>query len=378
MNILKIKTWYKKNRAHLIVWVFFIIYEIFITGLVTSRWGTFSSYLFYYTLNIFLFYIHAYLILKISSKNFKAKIWLLLTIIIIELTIYVGLIYGVEYLYSLIAHSRVAPFPNFDKRYILGTLWRALYFIGFSTGYVFLINSLRERKRVQKLEKQNLISTIEKQALENDLVQSQNNFLRSQINPHFLFNTLNFIYNDARKKAPLAADAIMNLSEMMRYALKRPEASELVPLSEEVEQIEHLINLHKLRTANTINFELEVKGELFGLRFPPLILLTLVENMFKHGNIAHSAQPSIVQINYENKNLVITTINMANEVKKRETESHHVGLENIDKRLNNFYKDNYSFKFYKDPLNRYLTEIRINIENPMAGLNNPSLPQKQL
>ncbi|RYD77919.1 MAG: histidine kinase, partial [Sphingobacteriales bacterium] len=186
---------------------------------------------------------------------------------------------------------------------------------------------------------------------------------------HFLFNTLNFIYNDARKKAPLAADAIMNLSEMMRYALKRPEASELVPLSEEVEQIEHLINLHKLRTANTINFDLIINGDLFGLRFPPLILLTLVENMFKHGNIAHSTQPSIVQIDYDRKSLTLTTINMINEVKKKESESHHVGLENIDKRLNNFYKDKYAFKFYKDPLNRYFTEIKVDIDNPMAGLN---------
>ncbi|MCZ4245234.1 sensor histidine kinase [Pedobacter punctiformis] len=235
------------------------------------------------------------------------------------------------------------------------------------------MKSFEDRKRVEALERQSLVTQIEKQALENDLVNSQNNYLRSQINPHFLFNTLNFIYNDARKKAPMAADAIMNLAEMMRYALKRPEASEMVPLSEEVEQIEHLINLHKLRTANTINLELEVKGDLFGLRFPPLILLTLIENIFKHGNVSHSTQPALIKINYENNHLSIKTINMINDVKSKPGESHHVGVENIGKRLNNFYKEACEFKFYQDPLNRYITEIDVDVINPLANLNTSRL-----
>jgi len=369
MNILKLKNWYNRNDIHIKAWALFIIYEVFITGIVYGVWSTFGNQLFHYALNISLFYFHAFGIQKILRSNLKFKAWLIIPFLVIELILYLAVAFPAEYFIQMTIGTGFKVRMAFGKVYVLRSLWRALYFIGFSTGYVFLLNSLKERKRVQQLEKQNLINTIEKQALENDLVQSQNNFLRSQINPHFLFNTLNFIYNDARKKAPLAADAIMNLSEMMRYALKRPEASELVPLSEEVEQIEHLINLHKLRTANTINFDLIVNGDLFGLRFPPLIMLTLVENMFKHGNIAHSTQPSIVQIDYDGKSLTLTTINMVNEVKKKEVESHHVGLENIDKRLNNFYKDKYSFKFYKDPLNRYFTEIKVDIDNPMAGLN---------
>ncbi|RZL14450.1 MAG: histidine kinase, partial [Pedobacter sp.] len=325
MNILKLKNWYNRNDIHVKAWFFFILYDTFITGLITERWGTFENYFLHYLLNISLFYFHAFGVRKILSRNFKYKIWLIVPFVVFELVAYLALAYPIDYLISIVIDGGNPADLSFTRLYVLRALWRAIYFIGFSTGYVFLLNSIKERKRVQKLERQNLVNTIEKQALENDLVQSQNNFLRSQINPHFLFNTLNFIYNDARKKAPLAADAIMNLSEMMRYALKRPEASELVPLSEEVEQIEHLINLHKLRTANTINFELEVTGDLFGIRFPPLILLTLVENMFKHGNIAHSAQPSIVQINYNKTSLSITTINMINEVKKKEAESHHVG-----------------------------------------------------
>jgi len=370
MNILKLKNWYNRNHIHVKAWAFFIIYEVFITGVIFKIFYDVESYLIHYIINISLFYFHAFGIRKILSRNFKNKTIIIIPFVIFELIVFIGISFSLEYSVAFITNDKKTLNElAINSTYLSRSIYRALYFIGFSTGYVFLLSSLQERRRVQKLERQNFVNTIEKQALENDLVQSQNNFLRSQINPHFLFNTLNFIYNDARKKAPLAADAIMNLSEMMRYALKRPEASELVPLSEEVEQIEHLINLHKLRTANTINFDLIINGDLFGLRFPPLIMLTLVENMFKHGNIAHSTQPSIVQIDYDGKSLTLTTINMVNEVKKKEMESHHVGLENIDKRLNNFYKDKYSFKFYKDQLNRYFTEIKVDIENPMAGLN---------
>jgi len=369
MNILKIKNWYKEYEIHILSWFFFILFEVVITGIVYQAFYSVGNYIIHYAINISIFYFHAYGVSKILSSNFKYKPWIIFFFLVIEIALYLALAFGLESLAALTYDPELKKAIQPSFTYFLRSAYRAIYFIGFSTGYVFLLNSIRERKRAQELERQNLVNTIEKQALENDLVQSQNNFLRSQINPHFLFNTLNFIYNDARKKAPLAADAIMNLSEMMRYALKRPEASELVPLSEEVEQIEHLINLHKLRTANTINFNLEINDDLFGLRFPPLILLTLVENMFKHGNIAHSSQPCIVQVNYDRKNLVISTINMINDVKKKEIESHHVGMENIDKRLNNFYKDRYSFKFYKDDTNRYITEIRVDVENPMAGLN---------
>ncbi|WP_231427486.1 sensor histidine kinase [Pedobacter sp. Leaf250] len=329
-----------------------------------------GSYISVYSLAILTFYTHSYFFEKeLKREKLSTKLFTIPLLIILETIAYTICAFLIRHLFSYLHIIKLNSPIVFDEDFIVSNIWRSLYFIGFSTGYVYILKSFEDRKKVEALERQSLVTQIEKQALENDLVQSQNNFLRSQINPHFLFNTLNFIYNDARKKAPMAADAIMNLAEMMRYALKRPEASEMVPLSEEVEQIEHLINLHQLRTANTINLKLEVTGDLFGLRFPPLILLTLVENIFKHGNVTHSTQPAIIKIEYENDNLNISTINMVNDVKGKEHESHHVGIDNINKRLANFYKDEYIFRYYKDPLNRYITEIDVPVVNPMARLN---------
>lgn len=370
MNILSIKKSYKKYKFHLVAWSLYIIYEVFLLGLVTNTFRQPGAYVIIYLTNITIFYTNAYFLIKVlnnSSGTLRIiKITILLALIIAT---YIGVSYLLGTAFGKIGFIKLDTPMVLDRAFILICIYRSLYFIGFSTGYVYIIQSLKERKKVEALEKENLITQIEKQTLENDLVQSQNNYLRSQINPHFLFNTLNFIYNDARKKAPMAADAIMNLAEMMRYALKRPEASEMVPLSEEIEQIEHLINLHKLRTADNINLELQVTGDLFGLRFPPLILLTLVENIFKHGNVSHSTQPVQIKIVYEKNNLNITTINMINDVAKRKVESHHVGIDNIAKRLNNFYGDDYVFRYYKDPLNRYITEIDVEVVNPMARLN---------
>lgn len=370
MTFTNLKTLYKKYNLHLLIWSIYIIYEVFILGYASKQFKSVGIYLLIYIPNICTFYSHSFLLKKVlNNKNGRFKFIKISSLILFMLTAYILVSYVLVLIFSKINIIEAESWDFIGRNFILSCIYRALLFIGFATGYVYIIKSFQDQKKVEALERQNLITQIEKQALENDLVQSQNNYLRSQINPHFLFNTLNFIYNDARKKAPMAADAIMNLAEMMRYALKRPEASEMVPLSEEIEQIEHLINLHKLRTANTINLELEVTGDMFGLRFPPLILLTLVENIFKHGNVSHSTQQALIKIAYQNDNLNISTINMINDNKGKQTESHHVGINNIGKRLSNFYGNDYIFKYYKDPLNRYITEIDVTVVNPLARLN---------
>ncbi|NTE03464.1 hypothetical protein G6M26_06905 [Agrobacterium tumefaciens] len=364
-----LRNFLKNYRLHFIIWGIYIVYEVFILGFAANQFRPIGAYILVYITNISAFYTHAFLVTKaIKNNSATLKFLKIIGLIFLTLIAYIFLTYILVILFGKIGLVEYEGWNFISRTFILSCIYRSLLFIGFATGYVYILKSFEDQKKVEKLERQNLISQLEKQSLENDLVQSQNNFLRSQINPHFLFNTLNFIYNDTRKKAPLAADAIMNLSEMMRYALKLPEASELVPLREEVEQIEHLINLHKLRTANTINLSLEVNGDLFGLRFPPLILLTLVENIFKHGNVSHSTQPALIKIDYSLNTLMISTINMVNDVRGRQ-ESHHVGLENVANRLKSFYKDDYVFKHYTDPLNRYITEICINVINPLAKLN---------
>ncbi|WP_354360230.1 histidine kinase [Pedobacter sp. UYP30] len=267
-----------------------------------------------------------------------------------------------RYFFAMISLIVVRDPTTINKNFILTNVWRGLYFIGFGTGYFYIKKFAENREVVEELRRKSLLDQIERHSLENSLIQSQNNYLRSQINPHFLFNTLNFIYNDARKKAPVAADAIMNLSEMMRYALKRSEALEVVPITEEIEQIEHLIELHKLRTKNAVNLDFLVEGNLMGVRFPPLVLLTLVENLFKHGNILHPTQPALISLKRQQNILEIKICNVIGPTQQNNDRSHKVGVTNTKTRLENIYKGNCTFNCYINEVkNTYTTEISVDL-----------------
>lgn len=352
-----------RNRVHFIAWGVFILYDVFITGLIMDRFAQPSVYVIVYIITLSTFYSYTYF-LRIASKQKRLVIRLLTIffIVIFELLLWIVLAITLRYVFTFLNfYVTNAPFV-LSYQYVLENIWRCSYFIGFGTGYFYILRSIENRQAVEELKSRSLLDQIERHSLENSLIQTQNNYLRSQINPHFLFNTLNFIYNDARKKAPIAAEAIMSLAEMMRYALKRSEALTVVPILEEITQINHLIDLHQLRTKNAVNLDLNIKGDLAGIRFPPLVLLTLVENMFKHGNVLHASKPAHIKMNHFDHVLEITLCNLIGAANKSDERSEKVGVINTKTRLKNVYKNHCSFNCFVDEIkNTYTTEIVIDL-----------------
>src|SRR5690606_39067024 len=105
---------------------------------------------------------------------------------------------------------------------------------------------------------------------------------KTQINPHFLFNTLNNLYALTLKKSELAPDIVLKLSDMMRYMLY--ECNErVVPLHKEITYMQNYIDLEKLRFGNSDNIQLIIDGEISEQMIAPLILIPFIENAFKHG-----------------------------------------------------------------------------------------------
>jgi len=121
-------------------------------------------------------------------------------------------------------------------------------------------------------------------------------FLRSQINPHFLFNTLNSIYSLALVKSDVTADAVMKLSDMMRYITQEAHADQ-VPLEMEVQYISHYVELQKIRLDENVKVQLNLNGRLSEFSIAPLILMPFVENAFKYGISSHEPAPVIIEIN---------------------------------------------------------------------------------
>lgn len=196
------------------------------------------------------------------------------------------------------------------------------------------------------------INLQEKQELEKRTMQSELRFLKSQINPHFLFNTLNSLYALTLKKSDSAPEIVIKLSEMMRYMLYECNEKQ-VPLSKEVNYLKNYLDLEKLRQNKDIDIQLNVKGNVSNQMIAPLMFIPFVENSFKHGlsnnllngfvHIDILAEPEEVQIKVRNSKA--EKLPMRDPKRK----SGGIGLVNVKRRLNLLYPDKYSLQITDNP-----------------------------
>jgi two-component system, LytTR family, sensor kinase len=196
------------------------------------------------------------------------------------------------------------------------------------------------------------IDWFESQKIKADMInQSQSSelaLLRSQVNPHFLFNTLNNIYSLVCQKSEDAPEAIMKLSSIMRYMLY-DATTDKVPLEKEIEYLQSFIQLQKLRSRQSNFAEFTIQGNVNGRTIAPMLLIPFVENAFKHGskNVPHPgiritliSEPD--QISFE----VINQIRKNTIGSKDQTGG--IGLPNIKRRLELLYPDKYTLEIKED------------------------------
>jgi two-component system LytT family sensor kinase len=160
-------------------------------------------------------------------------------------------------------------------------------------------------------------------------------FLKAQINPHFLYNTLNNIYTLSITGSEDAPESILKLSNIMRYVTDEAEA-DFVSLQDEIECISNFIALQKLRLGKKVTLKYTVEGDVSGHKIAPLILMTFIENVFKYGLSNHIASVLEILITIKEKEITLFTKNQLFEHKKPQTRK-GVGLENTKKRLQYLY-----------------------------------------
>ena len=156
--------------------------------------------------------------------------------------------------------------------------------------------------------------------------------LKAQVNPHFLYNTLNYFYIKSQEIDPHLAESIMKLAEIMRYSMR--ENFNTARLTEEISYMEQYISLHQLRYPIYINFK--VTGAVEKKEILPFLLIGLVENAFKHGNMTDPAYPFVVDLNVYDNRIEYFTSNLKN--KKPRFDSNHIGLSNMRQRLDRAYE----------------------------------------
>jgi two-component system, LytTR family, sensor histidine kinase AlgZ len=201
-----------------------------------------------------------------------------------------------------------------------------------------------------------------KKAIENERLVAELNFLKAQINPHFLFNTLNNLYYLAYSKSDNTTVIIDKLSKMMRYMIYDTNHP-TVMLSKEIEYMENYISLEQLRLNNEVPITFNVIGEVGNIRIVPLIFITFLENAFKHG-ISNKTTGSWINVSIElkGKNCVYKVENSKNNIKlEKPEEKSGIGLQNVQRRLELSYPDKYKLEV-KDTANSYYVKLNIELE----------------
>lgn len=315
----------KRVRNHLLFWLTYVLFKTYLN--VSHELDMpLSSYL-----SIILSQL-SFLIVKVPVVYFCFYVidqyleikWNLWSVVIILIATFLAGVVGM----SVINHHIVMPILGMTSSLSILSPPSLIYHTFTLTFVAGSATAIRLFRRQHTLKLREAI--LQKEKTETEL-----KYLKGQINPHFLFNTLNNIYSLARKGSPQTAEAVLRLSKLMRFVLyEAGEASIL--LQEELTLIKDYIQLEQLRYTDRLQVTYANSIDNPNQRIAPLLLVHFVENAFKHG-ASESRQDSFisVDITLKQQTLKATIINSKSEELKPERSS--LGLENIKKQLNIIY-----------------------------------------
>ncbi len=323
----------------------------------TVRWGSFyDDYIYSLKSNLIGFPIHivlCYLFIFIYlPRLFKGKILEFFGLLIFSLGIALVVKFGLTY--YLLNKDVLPEFAGVTSRitfnYMIATVLGEIYVITFVTCIKLVIDWIKQRE---------LLAYTNKMLLENEL-----KYLRSQIQPHFFFNTLNNLYSLTIDKSDKAPNLILKLSDLMKYFLYET-GKEFQTLDKEIIHIKNYIEIEKLRYNQDLKVKLNIKGKLKTTKIRPMLLIPLVENAFKHG--ARNSKKNI----FINIDLLVTSKiihfrvenSFSKQTKPITAQRGGIGLSNIKKRLEiNYGLENFSFNTF-DEKNKYIADLKINLKN---------------
>lgn len=223
-------------------------------------------------------------------------------------------------------------------------------------------------------EQQHIADVLKKEKLAAELA-----LLTSQVQPHFIFNTLNNIYMLSMKGSPQTSDMVYRLSSLLSYMLYDSK-QETIELEKEVDYIKNYINLEKIRYGERLEVQLNVYKNLKGIFIPPLLYLPLVENAFKHG-ASNAVEDSWIHIDISvKKNMLIFKVenSIADEKRASNGFGNGLGMENLRKRLEILYPNKFEMKTLREE-STYLSVVKIELnEHFTVGKKNQKIKIEQV
>ena len=236
-------------------------------------------------------------------------------------------LYGIILIGSIFLGAYLKAYPNWVG------ISKMFFFLIYTTGTGMAAFFLRRNLIIQR-------ENNEKEKLQKEM---ELNYLKGQVNPHFLFNSLNSIYSLSRQQSPETPDLVMQLSELLRYQIESSK-KETVLLKEELEFIENYLLLEEKRLSNRCNIEFLIEGDLLDLRISPMLLIPFVENAIKHGAQSTNEQSTIdISAAIKNSTLHFCVDNSKPSIVSA-SKRKGLGLENVRRRLNLLYSNSHTLE----------------------------------
>lgn len=334
-----------RNKAvliHGLVWLA-LLTVIFLVNVRDNPDHAVILILLYGALNIIVFYLHYFVInpLLIGAGRYWRALGYMVTVLAVSIIVKYGIALYYEDIILQYRDSDGQQKILTSVQYMVAALISGLFFMLLSTAVYVISSNFRTREDRKNLETEKLNAELA--------------FLRSQINPHFLFNSLNNIYALAYKKSEKTPEAILKLSDIMRYMLYESNEDSVL-LEEEIDYLKSYIELQKLRFKEKVHVDLHVDIEETGRRIMPLLLISFLENAFKHGVSTDEQKPIRIDIGVQNGRLHFKAENAKNQVNKDQTKG--VGLTNLKRRLQLGYPDRHTISIVESE-NYYSSELFI-------------------
>lgn len=224
--------------------------------------------------------------------------------------------------------------------------------MAYSMGSLFVFGVARHIYNYNKLRQATQLLRIEKQ-------EAEMNYLKSQTNPHFLFNTLNNIYSLARDKSDLAPESIMRLSKILRFMLYET-GGDHIAIEQEIKIVEDYIALEKLRYDESLQVRFTHDIEDMKQALPPLLMIPLIENAFKHGVSETRERPFVdIHISLNRRVLELSVKNSTDKIQDMKEVKENIGLSNLRRQLELLYTEyNLNVRVEGDV---FIAELKINL-----------------
>lgn len=346
----------KLQKSHLLIWVLYTTYYIISYTVIYGKtlnfllvfnvaFINFTFALTFYSCILYIF--PKYLTIK---KYFQVIVLSILTVLFCVLI----RIFTFKYLFPILFVD--AEKQEINQQQILIAFWNTQIYVFYALGYSFAQRVIQQQIEIGKEKDRNALLAQEK-------AQSEFQFLRSQVNPHFMFNTLNMIYNEVRKVNTEVSEIIIQFAGMMRYTTSKTMQQDEVDLQGEIQFVEDFLEIQKRRFKDNLYVDYKLDGDIRSERIVPILLFTFVENAVKHGCYEDPDFPLFIRGNLFKDRFTFLVHNRKNpEPNGFDTGDTGISIINLRKRLDSVYiNGGYSLDI-EDLEEEFIVNFKINFK----------------